>query len=73
MEKRIKQLERKVREQEHEISRLIDICNKLKVENEELKSVIISTVQYYEYSDLEKFAVGKGWIEEDWARFDGYD
>ena len=27
----------------------------------------------YEYSDLEKFAVGKGWIEEDWARFDGYD
>ena len=37
MEKRIKQLEKKNREQEHEISRLIDICNKLKVENVELK------------------------------------
>ena len=40
MEKRIKQLEKKNREQEHEISRLIDICNKLKVENEQLKSFI---------------------------------
>ena len=37
MEKRIKQCERKVREQEHEISRLIDICNKCKAENIDLK------------------------------------
>ena len=37
MEKRIKQLEKKNREQEHEISRLIDICNRLKVENEHLR------------------------------------
>ena len=37
MEKRIKQLERKNREQEHEISRLITINNILKVENDKLR------------------------------------
>ena len=39
MEKRIKALERKNREQEHEIERLITICNKLKSELIELKEI----------------------------------
>ena len=39
MEKRIKALEKKNREQEHEIERLITICNKLKSELIELKEI----------------------------------
>lgn len=40
-------------------------------ENEELKNAIIGKIQYGE--DLEKFAIEKGLIQEDWARFDDYD
>ena len=57
-------LDTKAREQSKHLS-------KLQKENEQLKSAIIGHIQYHE--DLEKFAVEKGIIEHDWARFDGYD
>lgn len=44
---------------------------KLGKENEQLKNAIIGKIQYGE--DLEKFAIEKGLIQEDWARFDDYD
>ena len=40
-------------------------------ENEQLKEAIIGKIQYG--GDLEKFAVEKGIISKDWARFDDYD
>ena len=40
-------------------------------ENDELKNAIVGKIQYNE--DLEKFAISKGLIKEDWARFDYYD
>lgn len=45
--------------------------NNLSDENEQLKDAIIGKIQYGE--DLEKFAIEKGLIQEDWARFDDYD
>ena len=50
---------------------LCDLLNALHEENEELKNAIIGKIQYGE--DLEKFAIEKGLIQEDWARFDDYD
>ena len=50
---------------------LEDKLNELAEENEELKNAIIGKIQYDE--DLEKFAVEKGLIKKDWARFDDYD
>lgn len=45
--------------------------NKLKKEVDEYKEAIINKVQYYE--DIEDFAIKKGLIKKDWAKFDGYD
>ena len=45
--------------------------NKLKKEVDEYKEAIINKVQYYE--DIEGFAIKKGLIKKDWAKFDGYD
>lgn len=43
----------------------------LVTENKQLKEAIIGKIQYNE--DLEKFAIKKGIISKDWARFDDYD
>lgn len=43
----------------------------LVAENKQLKEAIIGKIQYGE--DLEKFAIKKGIISKDWARFDDYD
>lgn len=45
--------------------------NKFKKEVDEYKEAIINKVQYYE--DIEDFAIKKGLIKKDWAKFDGYD
>lgn len=66
-------------EENHSLKFQLDECRnnklfsrrQLEKENEQLKDAIIGKIQYGE--DLEKFAIEKGLIQEDWARFDDYD